>query len=53
MKSHLPKEMSQSAVNADGRLVPRLTRRDFVLGGTVLLLCGCAVTPITLLAKRS
>jgi len=28
-------------------MVPRLTRRDFVLGGTVLLLCGCAVTPIT------
>ncbi len=24
-----------------------LTRRDFVLGGTVVLLCGCAVTPIT------
>jgi metalloendopeptidase OMA1, mitochondrial len=24
-----------------------LTRRDFVLGGTVLILCGCATTPIT------
>jgi metalloendopeptidase OMA1, mitochondrial len=28
-------------------MVPRLTRRHFMLGGTVLLLCGCATTPIT------
>jgi predicted Zn-dependent protease len=27
--------------------MPGLTRRDFILGGTVLLCCGCATTPIT------
>ncbi|HSF30365.1 MAG TPA: M48 family metallopeptidase [Candidatus Tectomicrobia bacterium] len=31
----------------DQCIIHRLTRRDFVLGGTALLLCGCATTPIT------
>lgn len=46
MESHLHKETPQSTVHEDGRLVPRLTRRAFVWGGT-LVLCGCATTPIT------
>jgi predicted Zn-dependent protease len=46
MESHLHKEMPQSTLYEDGRLVPRLTRRAFVWGGT-LVLCGCATTPIT------
>jgi metalloendopeptidase OMA1, mitochondrial len=46
MESHLHKETPQSTVYEDGRLVPRLTRRAFVWGGT-LMLCGCATTPIT------
>jgi metalloendopeptidase OMA1, mitochondrial len=37
----------QGAGQAPDRQMPRLTRRDFVLGGTTLLLCGCATTPIT------
>jgi metalloendopeptidase OMA1, mitochondrial len=47
MPSHFHREMPQSPVQADSHIVPRLTRRDFVLGGIVILLCGCAVTPIT------
>jgi predicted Zn-dependent protease len=47
MKSHLHRKMPPLSMPEDGRLVPRLTRRDFVLGGTALLLCGCATTPIT------
>jgi hypothetical protein len=31
----------------DGRVIPRLTRRDFMLGGTALMCCGCATIPIT------
>jgi predicted Zn-dependent protease len=33
--------------HTDGRVIPRLTRRDFMLGGTALLCCGCATAPIT------
>jgi hypothetical protein len=28
-------------------IVPMLTRREFMLGGTLLLCCGCATVPIT------
>lgn len=31
----------------DGRVRPRLTRRDFLLGGTALLCGGCATAPVT------
>ena len=47
MNADLHRKALQSAVQAESQMVPRLTRRDFVLGETVLLLCGCAVTPIT------
>jgi metalloendopeptidase OMA1, mitochondrial len=47
MMSHLHDKLPQPAEWEDSRVIPRLTRRDFILGGTVLLLCGCAVTPIT------
>jgi predicted Zn-dependent protease len=39
--------MPQLTEPEDGYTVPWLTRRHFLLGGTMLLLCGCAVTPIT------
>jgi predicted Zn-dependent protease len=47
MKPHLPAETAQPAEQGENHLLQRLTRRDFVLGGTALLLCGCATTPIT------
>jgi metalloendopeptidase OMA1, mitochondrial len=47
MQSHLHRETPQSAAHDDGHMGPRLTRRDFVVVGTALLLCGCATTPIT------
>jgi metalloendopeptidase OMA1, mitochondrial len=47
MEPHLHREKSQPAEHEDGRWVQQLTRRDFVLGGTALLLCGCATAPIT------
>ena len=47
MNAYFHREAPQSAVHVGSHMVPRLTRRDFVLGGTVLLFCGCAVTPIT------
>jgi predicted Zn-dependent protease len=47
MEQHLHSEIPQPVEHEDGRWVQRLTRRDFFLGGTVLLLYGCATTPIT------
>lgn len=37
----------QDPGHAPARRVQRLTRRDVVLGGTALFLCGCATAPIT------
>jgi predicted Zn-dependent protease len=39
--------MPQPAEREDDYTLPRLTRRHFLLGGTALLLCGCATAPIT------
>jgi metalloendopeptidase OMA1, mitochondrial len=47
MAPRLHREIPKPAKGEDGRMMPRLTRRNFMLGGTVLLLCGCATTPIT------
>jgi metalloendopeptidase OMA1, mitochondrial len=47
MKSHLHREMPQLTEPEESHAVPWLTRRDFLLGGSALLLCGCATTPIT------
>jgi metalloendopeptidase OMA1, mitochondrial len=47
MVQHFYPESPQPDEHEDGRVMPRLTRRGFMLGGTVLLLCGCATTPIT------
>jgi metalloendopeptidase OMA1, mitochondrial len=47
MTSHVHGKIPHLADCEYGRVMPRLTRRDFVLGGATLLLCGCAVTPIT------
>jgi predicted Zn-dependent protease len=47
MKPHLPAETAQPTEQVENHLLQRLTRRDFVLGGTALFLCGCATTPIT------
>ena len=47
MPPHLHREEPQPAERDDGHMVPRIARRDFMLGGMVLLLCGCATTPIT------
>jgi len=37
MPPHFHRERLQLPEPDDGRMVPRLTRRDFMLGGTVLL----------------
>jgi metalloendopeptidase OMA1, mitochondrial len=47
MARHLHSEQPQRAERDDGHWGRDLTRRDFVLGGTALLLCGCATAPIT------
>jgi len=47
MDRHCHCGIPQKASHKDHGLVQRLTRREFVLGGTTLLLCGCATTPIT------
>lgn len=47
MEQHFYPESVQPDEREDGGDMRGLTRRDFVLGGTVLLLCGCATTPIT------
>jgi metalloendopeptidase OMA1, mitochondrial len=47
MKPHLPTETAGPAEQGENYVWPRLTRRDFVLGGGALLLGGCATTPIT------
>ena len=47
MPSHFHHERLPLAEREDGHMVPRLTRRDFMLGGTVLLCCGCSTVPIT------
>ncbi len=47
MEQYLRTEKPQPVEHEDGRWVQQLTRRDFVLGSTALLLCGCATTPIT------
>jgi len=47
MKSHFHTEVAQQAEHEERQLIGRMTRRDFVLGGTVLFLCGCATAPIT------
>jgi metalloendopeptidase OMA1, mitochondrial len=47
MEQHLHSEVSQPVEHEDGRVVLRLTRRDFVLGGIALFLCSCATAPIT------
>jgi metalloendopeptidase OMA1, mitochondrial len=47
MAPHFHPESIDPASREDSRDVGRLTRRHFVLGGTTLLLCGCATTPIT------
>jgi Zn-dependent protease with chaperone function len=44
---HRHSKIPQQAHRADHPIVPRLTRREFILGGTVLYLCGCATAPIT------
>jgi predicted Zn-dependent protease len=47
MAPHFHPESIYPADREDNRDIGRLTRRHFVLGGTTLLLCGCATTPIT------
>jgi metalloendopeptidase OMA1, mitochondrial len=47
MARHLHSGKPQRAERDDGHRGRDLTRRDFVLGGTALLLCGCATAPIT------
>jgi predicted Zn-dependent protease len=47
MEPHLHSKKPQRAERDGGRYGRDLTRRDFFLGGTALLLCGCATAPIT------
>jgi predicted Zn-dependent protease len=47
MSRQLHSGSPRPAEHEDGRVMPRLTRRDFMLAGTVFLCCGCAPTPIT------
>jgi metalloendopeptidase OMA1, mitochondrial len=47
MGQHLSGETSPYADHENSRAEPALTRRHFILGGTTLLLCGCATAPIT------
>jgi predicted Zn-dependent protease len=47
MGPHLHREKPQLSDGDDGRYGRDVTRRDFVLGGAALLLCGCATAPIT------
>lgn len=47
MSPHLQGEQLPLAECADDRKMPRLTRRDFLLGGTLLLCCSCSTVPIT------
>jgi metalloendopeptidase OMA1, mitochondrial len=47
MPPHLHSERPQPFEREAGYTVPWLTRRHFLLGGAVLLLCGCATAPIT------
>jgi predicted Zn-dependent protease len=47
MQADHHRQTPQTAVSADEHVLPRLTRREFVLAGSVLALCGCAVVPIT------
>jgi metalloendopeptidase OMA1, mitochondrial len=47
MEPHLHSEQPQPSARANGRYGWEITRRDFVLSGTALLLCGCATAPIT------
>lgn len=47
MPSHFHREHLPLAERENGRMVLLLTRRDFMLGGTMLLCCGCATVPIT------
>jgi metalloendopeptidase OMA1, mitochondrial len=41
------RETPQQVYRADYHIGPVLTRREFILGGTILSLCGCATAPIT------
>ena len=47
MSPHFQREQLPLAERQDGRIMPRLTRRDFLLGGMVLLCCSCSTVPIT------
>ena len=47
MAPHFHPESIDPADREQSRDIGRLTRRRFILGGTTLLLCGCATTPIT------
>jgi predicted Zn-dependent protease len=47
MAPHFHPESIDPTDRDRSRDIGRLTRRRFVLGGTTLLLCGCATTPIT------
>jgi predicted Zn-dependent protease len=47
MSRQLHTRRPRPAEHTEGRVRPRLTRRDFILGGTALLCGGCATAPIT------
>ena len=47
MSRQLHSGSPRPAEHEDGRGLPRLRRRDFMLGGPVLLCCGCATAPVT------
>ena len=47
MSRPLHRGRPRSAEHERGRAIPRLTRRHFMLEGTILLCCGCATAPIT------
>jgi predicted Zn-dependent protease len=47
MAPHFHPESIDPDDREESRDIGRLTRRRFILGGTTLLLCGCATAPIT------
>lgn len=47
MKRHQHREPPPTPSSGEPHNLPRLTRREFILGGTALCLCGCTTAPIT------
>jgi predicted Zn-dependent protease len=47
MKRHHNREIASPVTSEGHGDIPRLTRREFALGGLALCLCGCANVPIT------